>query len=277
LLAPRPIPKMEDHPLLSVRGCLFNKFAANLHCWWPFLPQPVEAPCFMDKNPHLSWKIIVLSEKKLPVNREILCVVPSVVLCCDVLCCDVLWCDVLCCVVMWCVVMWCDVMCCDVLCCDVMCCVVLCSSDVCCVNGIQMGKAISVIYCPVLLSFCRLCCSSCVKIFCYFDVCLCLIRGCFATVTKTPVEIMSISICGVTNCRVNGCSRECADSCPEYPVQGSWGAWGTAMVSDHPRPRGWKADECAGLSRVTTAWPVLFLKPCRDPVAVENWWNPPPL
>jgi hypothetical protein len=29
LLAPRPTPKLEDHPLSLVRGCLFNIFAAN--------------------------------------------------------------------------------------------------------------------------------------------------------------------------------------------------------------------------------------------------------
>ena len=31
LLAPRPNPRLEDHPLLSVRDCLFNIFAATLH------------------------------------------------------------------------------------------------------------------------------------------------------------------------------------------------------------------------------------------------------
>jgi hypothetical protein len=30
LLAPRPTPKLVDHPLLFVRGCLFNIFAVNL-------------------------------------------------------------------------------------------------------------------------------------------------------------------------------------------------------------------------------------------------------
>jgi hypothetical protein len=30
LLAPRPTPKLEDHPLSFVRCCLFNIFAANL-------------------------------------------------------------------------------------------------------------------------------------------------------------------------------------------------------------------------------------------------------
>jgi len=31
LLAPRPIPKLEDHRLSAVRDCLFNLFAATLH------------------------------------------------------------------------------------------------------------------------------------------------------------------------------------------------------------------------------------------------------
>ena len=46
LLAPRPTPKLEDHPLSAVRDCLFNIFAATLHNWRPFLhPQPEDAPC----------------------------------------------------------------------------------------------------------------------------------------------------------------------------------------------------------------------------------------
>jgi hypothetical protein len=31
MLAPRPIPKLEDHPLSAVHNCLFNIFAATLH------------------------------------------------------------------------------------------------------------------------------------------------------------------------------------------------------------------------------------------------------
>jgi hypothetical protein len=31
LLPPRPTPKLEDHPSLAVRGCLFNLFTATLH------------------------------------------------------------------------------------------------------------------------------------------------------------------------------------------------------------------------------------------------------
>jgi len=31
LFAPRPTPKLEDHPLSAVHNCLFNLFAATLH------------------------------------------------------------------------------------------------------------------------------------------------------------------------------------------------------------------------------------------------------
>jgi hypothetical protein len=33
LLASRPTPKLEDHPLSAIRNCLFNIFAATLHTW----------------------------------------------------------------------------------------------------------------------------------------------------------------------------------------------------------------------------------------------------
>ena len=31
MLAPRPTPKLDDHPSSAVRGCLFNLFTATLH------------------------------------------------------------------------------------------------------------------------------------------------------------------------------------------------------------------------------------------------------
>jgi len=47
-LAPRPTPKMEDHPLSAVRDCVFNIFAPTLYR--PFLqPQPEDAPCRGDR------------------------------------------------------------------------------------------------------------------------------------------------------------------------------------------------------------------------------------
>jgi hypothetical protein len=33
LLAPRPTPKLQDHPLSAVRDCLFSIFAITLHSW----------------------------------------------------------------------------------------------------------------------------------------------------------------------------------------------------------------------------------------------------
>jgi hypothetical protein len=52
LLAPRPTPKLEDHPLSFVCGCLFNIFSAMLHSWRPFLHlQPEDVPCCGDRNP----------------------------------------------------------------------------------------------------------------------------------------------------------------------------------------------------------------------------------
>jgi hypothetical protein len=51
LLAPRPTPKLEDHPLSAVRDCLFNVLPATLHIRRPFLhPQPEDAPCRGDRD-----------------------------------------------------------------------------------------------------------------------------------------------------------------------------------------------------------------------------------
>jgi hypothetical protein len=55
LLAPRLTPKLEDHPLLAVRDCLFKTFAATLHIWRPFFnPQPENAPCLGDRGPLIN-------------------------------------------------------------------------------------------------------------------------------------------------------------------------------------------------------------------------------
>jgi len=52
LLAPRPSPRLENHPLLSVRDCLFNIFAATFRTRMPSLhPQHEDAPCRGDKGP----------------------------------------------------------------------------------------------------------------------------------------------------------------------------------------------------------------------------------
>jgi hypothetical protein len=52
LLAPRPTPKLEDHPLSDVRNCLFNIFAAALQNWRASPPSANEdAPCRGDRDP----------------------------------------------------------------------------------------------------------------------------------------------------------------------------------------------------------------------------------
>jgi len=52
VLEPRPTPKLEDHTLSAVRGCLLNKFAAILRIRGPFLhPQPEDEPSRGDRYP----------------------------------------------------------------------------------------------------------------------------------------------------------------------------------------------------------------------------------
>jgi hypothetical protein len=56
LLAPRPTPKLKDHPLSAVRECLFNIFAATLHIWRPFPPSAtwvISMPWW--QGIHLTW------------------------------------------------------------------------------------------------------------------------------------------------------------------------------------------------------------------------------
>jgi len=50
--APRPTPKLEDHPLSAVHDCLFNIFAATLHTQRTSLhPQPEDTLCRGDMGP----------------------------------------------------------------------------------------------------------------------------------------------------------------------------------------------------------------------------------
>ena len=55
LLAPRPNPKLEDHPLSDVRNCAFSIFVSILHLCRPFLhSQPEDAPCRGDRDPLIT-------------------------------------------------------------------------------------------------------------------------------------------------------------------------------------------------------------------------------
>ena len=55
LLAPRPTPKLEGHPLSAILESLFSIFASTLHVWRPFFhPQPEDTPCLADRNPLIA-------------------------------------------------------------------------------------------------------------------------------------------------------------------------------------------------------------------------------
>jgi hypothetical protein len=55
LLALRPTPKFEGHPLSAVRDCIFYIFTATLHTGGPFLhPQHEDAPCRGDRDPLIT-------------------------------------------------------------------------------------------------------------------------------------------------------------------------------------------------------------------------------
>jgi hypothetical protein len=57
LLAPRPTPKLEDHPLSAVRDCLFNIFTATLHIWRPSPPSATWGRAMpWLQGTHLTWK-----------------------------------------------------------------------------------------------------------------------------------------------------------------------------------------------------------------------------
>jgi len=55
LLAPRPTPKLEDHPLSAVRDCLFNIFAATLHIGGRSSIHNLRTRHAVVTGTHLSW------------------------------------------------------------------------------------------------------------------------------------------------------------------------------------------------------------------------------
>jgi hypothetical protein len=72
LLAPCPTPKLENHPLSAVCDCLFNVFAATLHNWRPFFhPQPEDAQCRGDRDPHNTYIVWIKSALILWIIRNV--------------------------------------------------------------------------------------------------------------------------------------------------------------------------------------------------------------
>ena len=74
LLAPRPNPKQDEHPLSAVRDCLFNIFESYPPSWRPFLhPKPQDAPCRGDRDPlityHLTGTVVnAVLNLRIPLN-----------------------------------------------------------------------------------------------------------------------------------------------------------------------------------------------------------------
>jgi hypothetical protein len=63
VLAPRPTPKLEDHPLSAVRGCLFNIFAAIFHTGGRSTTRNLRTRHSVVTGTHLSWLDVVGDEK----------------------------------------------------------------------------------------------------------------------------------------------------------------------------------------------------------------------
>ena len=55
LLAPLPIPKLEEHPSSAVRDCLFNIFAATHHIGGLFSVRNLRTRHAVEAGTHLSW------------------------------------------------------------------------------------------------------------------------------------------------------------------------------------------------------------------------------
>jgi hypothetical protein len=71
LLAPRPAPKLEGHPLSAVRDCLFNIFAATLHTWRVFPPSATWGRAMpWLQGTHLTWTWRTRSQYLCPPPSE---------------------------------------------------------------------------------------------------------------------------------------------------------------------------------------------------------------
>jgi hypothetical protein len=64
LLATRPTPKLEEHPLSSVCSCLFNVFPANFHSWRSSLYQRLEDAHAVVTGTHEAWSANTTENKK---------------------------------------------------------------------------------------------------------------------------------------------------------------------------------------------------------------------
>jgi len=71
LLAPRPSPKLDDHPLSAVRDCLFNLFAATIHIGGPSSIRNLRKRHAVVTGTHLSHGSCSLHDQKIvSVDKE---------------------------------------------------------------------------------------------------------------------------------------------------------------------------------------------------------------
>ena len=63
ILAARPTPKLEDHPLSAVRDCVFNIFAAALHIGSLLHLQPEDAPRSGDGDTLITDLVCINGQK----------------------------------------------------------------------------------------------------------------------------------------------------------------------------------------------------------------------
>ena len=65
LLAPRPTPKLEDHPVSAIRDCLFNIFAATLLIGGRSSIRNPRTRHAMVTGTHLSWGRLLHIDKSM--------------------------------------------------------------------------------------------------------------------------------------------------------------------------------------------------------------------
>ena len=65
LLAPRPTPKLEDHPLSAVNDCLFNLFAATLNIGGRSSIRNLRTRHAVVTWTHYTWEGIIILRKTL--------------------------------------------------------------------------------------------------------------------------------------------------------------------------------------------------------------------
>ena len=72
MLAPRPTPKLEDHPSSAVRRCLFNLFTATLHIGGRSSIRNLRTRHAVVTGTHIHGGIIFIIKQKMNVTMSLL-------------------------------------------------------------------------------------------------------------------------------------------------------------------------------------------------------------